>query len=392
MVICSISFPGEAANINILPSLTLEEEWDSNIFNSSTNEESDFIFRARPALTLYLEAFHSTAKITGGFEYEKYAEFDQLDETSATNNFDLTVSEPFRITPNFSLLPSASYVETRDSTRRNSFIKSESPDLPPSEAVVTDRGKERNYRGSLQITYLLNPNVDLGIGGGGTRRDFVDDVPGSDEEDSTTYTGDASVSYRISPRFSSGVFLNTSHNTFETSPDSRSYSGGLSARYLISPFYILDVRAGASYYDEDADETGQSSDEWSPSGTVSLTYTWQYFQATLLGSYGFAGGGSFGSATKRGSVRLTLTSQFAEGWWWDLSGYYQNNSSAGDVDEGDVNTAEGTAGIRYAAAEWASFSLSGKILRQRSDGLDADDIDQESLFLGITLSKLYRLY
>jgi hypothetical protein len=79
MVICSISFPGEAANINILPSLTLEEEWDSNIFNSSTNEESDFIFRARPALTLYLEAFHSTAKITGGFEYEKYAEFQRFD-------------------------------------------------------------------------------------------------------------------------------------------------------------------------------------------------------------------------------------------------------------------------------------------------------------------------
>jgi outer membrane protein assembly factor BamA len=257
---------------------------------------------------------------------------------------------------------------------------------------VTDRGKERNYRGSLQITYLLNPNVDLGIGGGGTRRDFVDDVPGSDEEDSTTYTGDASVSYRISPRFSSGVFLNTSHNTFDTSPDSRSYSGGLSARYLISPFYILDVRAGASYYEEDADGTGQSSDEWSPSGRVSLTYTWQYFQATLLGSYEFAGGGSFGSATKRGTVRISLTSQFAEGWWWDLSGYYQNNSSAGDEDEEDANTAEGTAGIRYAAAEWASFHLTGKIFRQRSDGLDADDIDRESVFLGITLSKLYRLY
>jgi hypothetical protein len=394
MVFSFSSLPGEAANLNILPSLTLEETWDSNIFNARkfTPETSDYIFRARPALTLYLEAFHTTAKITGGFEFEKYADNDQLDETSATNNFDLTVSDPFRITPNFSLHPSASYVETRDSARRNLFSQSESPELSPTEAVVTERSKVREYRASLRITYLLSPNVDLGLGGGGVKRDFVDDVSGTDEEDSQTYTGDASLSYRIAPRLSTGVFVNTSHNTFGTSPDSRSYSGGVSARYLLTQFYTLDVRAGASYFEEDADATGRSNEEWSPYGRVSLTYTWQYFQATFLGSYEIAGGGSFGRATKRGTVRLNLTSQFAEGWWWDLSGYFQNNSATGDQAEEDINTAEGTAGIRYAAAEWASLYLSGKIFRQRSDGLEAGDIDRESVFLGITLSKLYRLY
>lgn len=394
MIFCFFSLPGEAANINISPSLTLEGEWDSNIFDSSTDETSDFIFRTRPALTLYLEAFHTTAAITVGIEFERYADNSQLDDTSDTSNFDLTVSDPFRITPNFSLLPSVSYVESRDSNRRNFYSQSESPspELPPSEAIVTPRAKERNYRASLLATYLLTPNVDLGIGGGATKRDIVDDVSGSGGEDSKTYTGDASAVYRISPRLSSGVFFNTSHNTFETSPDAQVYTGGLSARYLLSQFYTLDMRAGVSYLTEDADETGQSSDDWAPYGRVYLEYVWQYFEANLLGSYEYAGGGSFGTVTKRGTVRLALTNQFSEGWWWDLSGYYQNNSPPGEADEDGIDTVEGTAGIRYAAAEWASLHLTGRIFRQRSDGSGDGDIDGESVFLGITLSKLYRLY
>ncbi len=394
MVFSFFPIPGKAANINILPSLTLEETWDSNIFNSRkfTPETSDYIFRARPALTLYLEAFHTTAKVTGGFEYEKYADNDQLDETTATNNFDLTVTDPFRITPNFSLHPSASFVETYDSTRRTFYSQSESPELPPSEAIATERRKVREFRGFLRVTYLLSPNVDLVFGGGGVKRDFVDDVAGSAEEDSQTYSGDASMSYKVSPRLSTGVFFNTRHNTFGVSPDSRSYTGGLSANYLLSQLYTLDVRAGVTYFEEDADVTGRTKEDWSPYGRVSLTYTWQYFQATLLGSYEIAGGGSFGAATKRATVRLNLTSQFAEGWWWDLSGYYQNNSATGDQSEEDVDTAEGTAGLRYAAAEWASFYLNGKIFRQRSNSLVASDIDRDSVFLGMTLSKLYRLY
>ena len=152
------------------------------------------------------------------------------------------------------------------------------------------------------------------------------------------------------------------------------------------------MRGGVSYYDEDADETGQSSETWEPYGRVYLTYVWHYFKASLLGSYEFAGGGSFGSATKQATVGLDLTDQFTEGWWWELSGYFQNNSPPGDADEDGINTVEGTATIRYAAFEWASFYLSGNLFRQRSDGSGAGDIDGESVFLGITLGKFYRLY
>ena len=389
---CLLSSPGEAANINVIPSISLEGTWDSNIFNTSTNETSDYIYRARPQLSLILEAFHTSAKISGGFEAERYVDHDELNEVSATNNFDLTVNEPFRFTPNFSLLPSASYVETRDSARRNRLTQTVSPELLPSETVVTARTKVREYRASLHIDYLLSPNVDLGLGGGGTKRQFVDPVPGANEEDSQTITGDASVSYRITPRFSSGIFVNTSHNTFDVSPSSTSYTAGLTANYLLTQFYSLNARAGASRLEETAVATGQTDKTWVPYGSLSLTYTWQYFQATLQGTYEIAGAGSFGRATKRGNVAVTLTNQFAERWWWDLSGSYQTNRSTDDPVTEDIVTTDASAGIRYTAVEWASFRLSGNVIRQRSDGIEGDDLDRESVFLGVDLSKVYRLY
>jgi hypothetical protein len=87
---------------------------------------------------------------------------------------------------------------------------------------------------------------------------------------------------------------------------------------------------------------------------------------------------------------LTLTHQFAERWWWDLAGSYQTNRSFDGQGTVDIATIYASAGMRYTAAEWASFRLSGNVVRQSSDGIEGNDVDRESVFLGIVLSKLYR--
>jgi hypothetical protein len=385
-----VSVPGEAANLSVLPSISLDETWDSNIFNTSTDKTSDYIFRAKPALTFFIGAFHTTAKITGGFEFERYADNSQLDAATATKNFDLTVAEPFQITPNFSLMPSATFVETRDSVRRNELTQDPTQVLLTSETVVTPRSKQREYKAGLQITYLLTPNVDFSLGGSGTKREFVEPVPGTNEEDSRTITEDTSVAYRITPRLSSGFFFTSSQYSFAVSPSSRSYTGGVTAQYLLSPFHTLAWRVGASYFEQDVDASGQTSEAWSPYGNISLTYTWQFFQVALGGSYEVSGAGTFGQATKRGNMDLTLTHQFAERWWWDLAGSYQTNRSFDGQGTVDIATIYASAGMRYTAAEWASFRLSGNVVRQSSDGIEGNDVDRESVFLGIVLSKLYR--
>ena len=167
---CLAISAAEAANLRAIPSLTLDERWDSNVFNTTFNEHSDFVSRASPRLTLSLDAFETTVNLSGGFDAEKYADHKELDRSTATTNIDLTTLQPLRFTPRFSMRPSFRYIVSRDAVRRNELTLSPEPGIPPSESVVTARTEVRETSGSLQMTYLLTPNVDLGFCGCALRR------------------------------------------------------------------------------------------------------------------------------------------------------------------------------------------------------------------------------
>jgi hypothetical protein len=124
-----------------------------------------------------------------------------------------------------------------------------------------------------------------------------------------------------------------------------------------------------------------------------LTYDWKDFRASLLGSYGLTGGGSFGVTTHRGNVQLTLTNQFVQGWWWDLGGSYQINRSLDTPRTEDLSTWSANAGLRYQAAQWAAFRLAGNFYQQRAgNSVEGADLDRSSVMLGIELKHDYKLF
>jgi hypothetical protein len=384
----TILSPAMAANLIATPKIALEERWDSNIQNTATDEISDFVTRATPSLTFTIETYLTKLNLTGGVDFERYAKHSELNERAAMF-YDLNTTRPLQFTPRFSVLPSVRFAETNDPVRRNVLTQTAIEGLPPSETIVTARTKSREFTGSLQLTYHLTPIVDLGLGGGGTKRTFLDNNAGG--VDSDTVFGNASISYRFTPRFSSGIYVSTGRNTFKNDTDSRTHNLALSLNYLLSEHFTLDARAGANYLKETT-ATGEDTST-SPSGQLSLTYRWKDFKADLLGSYGLAGGGSFGVTTHRGNIQLKLSNQFVEGWWWDLSGSYQTNRSLDTPRTEDVSTWYGNAGLRYKPARWASFRLSGDTVRQRSrNGVEGSDLDRNSVTLGIDLSNDYNLF
>jgi hypothetical protein len=379
--------PAESANLIAIPSLSLDERWDTNIFNAPSDAVSDFVFRATPRLTLSIEAFETAINLGGGFDFEKYSKHSELDKNAATKDVNLTTVQPLRITPRFSMRPSVRFVETQDAVRRNELTQAVEPGLPPSESLVTARTEVREISGSLQLTYLLAPNIGLGIGGGGVRREFTEGNP--DLVDSRTFTGNASLAYRITPRFSTGIYFDTSYNSFDRRPNSRTYSGAVTGTYLLTEKFTIDARAGASLDRESTGVGDERTDTWSPSGRFSITYAGRDFRGTLLGSYDLAGAGSLGRTTKRGNVLLTLSGGFAPRWSWNLSGYYQTNLSTDNLVTEDLVTASGTAGVAYQAAEWAFIRLSGNTFWQWSHGIVGDSLERNSVLLGVTLSKAY---
>ena len=392
LIACIGVTEAESANVNATPSLSLGASYDSNILNSSSNEESDYVFRAVPRLVISLESPTTKAELGGAIEAEKYADHDEFDNDASTKSVDFRL---VRTVPRATITPSVRYVETNDITRRYLFAPSDIPTpepVVPVETLIAERVRTKEYSGALQISYLVSPEVTLGIGGGGLKRDFSSNTSGY--TGSKTWTGNGSVSYQFTSRFFGGLSFNTSYNSFEGRPNSHTYSGELTGRYNVTENTTLNASAGATFLKESTGVGDEKNEEWSPVGSLSVNYAERDFRATLLGSYAVVGGGSFGRTTNLGTLFLVLSDRFARWWSWNLSGSYQRTRSTGDQTVGteDVDTAVGAAGIGYDIVSWASVRLSGNIYRQRSDTTLVQNLDRETVLLELNLGKTFNLF
>jgi hypothetical protein len=204
--------------------------------------------------------------------------------------------------------------------------------------------------------------------------------------------GDTSLSYKFTPLFSSGVFFSTSYNTFENGTESRVFAGGLTGTYRVSPAFTVDARAGASHMKETRTSGVPEFTDTSPYGALSLSYSGRDVRAVLSGTIQQAGGGNLGVTTRRETVSLAVSDQFATRWWADLTGTYQVNRSLEPGVSGDLTSATGTAGIRHKPLEWLDVHLSGSGFRQSGNGVLGSDLTRYSALLGFTLSRTYNIY
>lgn len=379
-----------AAHLRATPSLTVEERWDSNIFGTSTNEAEDYVLRATPSLMFSLDAFRSTINLTGSCDGEKHARHDELDSFTVTKYLNLAPTEPLQLGPHLSLSPSAHYLDTRDALRRNTLAQGPTPSLPLVELAATAGVPEREYLGALAVGYRVGPNTDLSVRGMASRHEFLEAVPGL--FDSRTQSGSVSATYRMSPQFSSGVFLDATYISYDGRPNSRTYAGGVSASYAISPQYTTDARVGASMARETAIGDTEQTETWAPYGRLSLTYTSQNFTGMVAASYELSGETSFGTTTRRTTAYLALSDRLSARWSWSLLSSYQLSRSTDPTISEDLATWTGTAGMEFAAAEWISFRFSGNVLRQWSQGTVGADLGRETVSLGFIVRDTYTIF
>jgi len=393
MAICLL-FPGSgasAARLDITPSISLDQVYDSNVFNTDGSEKGDFIFRATPAVTFSLKMPETTLNLRTSLTSDTYYKYSELDSTNSAITLALDSQPPIALSPRLSIAPSGHFVQARNSFLRTQLVPTADPLAPPSISSESATQKSRNYGAALRANYLLTERSEFSLGGGFNKLQFLDNNTGN--VGSRVISGDTSLKYRFTPLFSSGPFFNTSYNTFENGTDSRIFAGGLTGAYRYSPTFTVDARAGASHVKETSTSGVPETKETSPYGALSLVYLDNNFRAALSGTIEQAGGGNLGRTTRRETVSLSVSDQFATYWWADLIGAYQVNRSLESDASGDLTSAICTAGVRHKPLEWLEVHLSGSGLRQSGDnGTLGSDLTRYSAFLGVTLGKTYNIY
>ena len=386
-----LTVPAFAAKLDVMPSISLNQAYDSNVFNTNGDEKADFILRATPAVTFSLRMPETTLSLRSSVTSDTYYQYTELNAANSAISLAIGAT-PIRFTPRFSVAPAGHFVQAQDSFRRSQLVPSGDPLIPASTASETARRKSRDYGAALRLNYLVTPADEFSVGGGFSKRQFLDNIA-TGNVDSRVVTGDTTLTHRFTPRFLSGLYFITAYNTFENDTYSRTYSGGLTGSYAFSPAVLLAARIGASRAQERATTGIPDNTTRSPAGLLSLTYSADNtFRAALSASQDQVGGGSFGRTTRRQTVLLSLSDQFAIRWWADLAGSYQVDRSLDDAASENISSATGTAGIRYLPRDWFSLNLSGTALRQWSRGTVGSDLKRYSAFLGLTLGYTYNIY
>ena len=383
-------------NMDVIPSIRLEEGWNSNVYDTSTDEVSSFGTRVTPRLALRFTSVDNVAlEVSGNYEKIWYHSTEAKDADYNTWFFRVESSGGWRLAPTVTMAPSVYYLNTTNSSQRSRQVPSGDPVLPP--VTITNYGNTNTEEigAAVNINYLATSNLSIGVSGNYNEQrfsDISDNTAGSGLTNSKSIGGNASVSYLFSPRTSLGILVAGNHQTHDNSPDSNTLSGGILLGYQFSPLLRLDGIFGMSYIRQSEAPGSPEQRTSSPSGLFNITYTRETFTARAFGSYVYSGGSGYGEATRQKTTGLVFTKQFSREWSGNLSGTYQASQSVFSSDTIDIVTINGNAGLSYKVLEWASLDLTGNLNRQTSDGEFGEALDNYTALLGITIGKPYKIF
>jgi hypothetical protein len=385
----------DAAGIqmDVIPSVRLQEEWQSNVFNTSTDEVSSFGTRLTPGLAFKFTSVDNVMlQISGNYEKVWYYKPEAKSADYNTWFFRIDSTGGWMLTPTFSVLPSVYYVNTINSSRRIQLLPTADPLVPPVTITNYGNAKTEDFGGGVGFNYLATPNLTIGMSGTYGEQRFSESTSESGLTNSATAGGGASVSYLFSPRTSVGINISGNRQTYDNAANSDTLSSGIVLSHQFTPAVHLDASFGFSHIRQHEAPGTPAQQTTSPSGTFNVSYTSTSFTASTFGSAVYSGGSGFGEATRQWTVGLAFMDQFTREWSGSISGAYQVSRSVFTSNAVDLESTYGTAGLRCQPWQWGSLDLTGNLNRQISRGQFGETLNSYSVLLGITISRPYNLF
>jgi hypothetical protein len=366
--------PARAASLQMIPALTLREEYSDNIFFDATAEETDWLTTLTPALTLErLDErlqLQATARLAV-LRYRDNADLDALDQQYLGK-------ASFRWTPRLSLNGDVEY--QRDSRPDRDLVEN---------GLVLDAERRDRWRFGCGGGFALSERSSMGLTYSFQEIRYPQD-PSADSDSHFLMLG---YSYLLSERMQGLVNLSYAHSEYDGArTDNGVLEGGLA--YALSESLnlqaLVGIRHTRSRYEEVVPvvvfpfvffvkQDAESSDEgWTARMSASWRDERSIVQLSLHREVRLASGRSgsteLSSLVVSGSHRLTdrLSLTFS-------GGYYLNQADSNEFggEAIDERTLRLTPGLRYRWSEDLSLTLGYN--HTRLDDREEDEVTSRNL-------------
>ena len=245
-----VALPAAAAEF--MPSWDANGVWDSNVFQSPSNEESDFSVRTGPTLRLREAQGDLTYDLNYQARYEAYARLNGINGIDGVDQY-LYARGAWAVTPNTTIEASNNFAYA---TNINSLFQ----DNGLVSTVVLGRQRITTNDAEASLTQRLGPLWQLTASVGNSLVDYQD----ARQSNTNATTGTLQLTRGFTPRLVAGAGAQYQRQEFAAVGQTPSrgttlYQAFGVLNYSISPTWRLSARAGPAFVQPDSIAVGDVS-------------------------------------------------------------------------------------------------------------------------------------
>ena len=368
--------PTRKAPLTIVPSFTLTEEYNDNVFLDNGNRKSDFITGFTPGIAITYE--RPTFRLAAGYNFTAELFARETNENHAFDRQNFFLDTAWKVDPFLTL------------SLTNAFIFSTDTNLISREQVATGRDRSLSNVLGIGASYQLTEFWSVRGGASYTLERFS----GSGLQDSDVYRADVGVDRRVSSRLTVGAGFEFGYFDIDNEEKTTTYTPRIGAAWRATETITLALSGGPTV---ERREDGNTR--------VTPAITASYAQKLFFGSVGLAydrsvgTGGGLGGPTDNDIISGYVTvTNLLRGFTVQLLPRYSNVQSP-DSNRIDIRSFTAALAATYRLTDWVAVIGGYQFFTQRSSstavssiGLPlANDADQNRLFFGLTFGYPIRI-
>jgi hypothetical protein len=358
-----LATPTQRSPVIIMPSISISEEYNDNIFLDNRVRQWDFITGFSPGLSLIVNQPWWELKAGYSFTAEIYAKESRFNDAVSRQGF--IGAATFRPSPGLTLYLSDTFLNDRSTN--------------VTAQVSTGRQESWTNTFSSGLTYQMTPRTSLSLGAAYTALRFLGRGGGVDSD---TYSFLSNIGYAFTQRLSGFIGYNFTYLDLEVGDNSQTHNPIVGLSYQLTRTLTVTLSGGPAI-------TLIAGDTFvTPAGTAAITQLFSWGSIGLQYTRGVTTAGGFGGSSDTQTVSGTVAvSTLLQGLFLNFSPAYSTSESVDDRDPNrvDVQVFTLTLAAYYQIARYASLFGGYTFLHQRTGGRSTQqvDVDQNRVRFGV---------